>query len=291
MRHMSAAVRPGRIEEISSPANPRIKSIKGLSLKKTRDREGVFLAEGQKLVTDALEKGWTIRTLLHSRRLLEDDKQRERIQALAAKVRARGGDVLITNDKLLTSITRRDNPQAVIAVIEQRLTDASALKFADNDCWLALDRVRDPGNLGTIIRTSDALGARGVILVGETTDPFALEAVRATMGSLFHIQLTRQTEAQFLGLADSLREQGGKLTGTHLKGAVDHRTVDYAKGPQMLLMGNEQQGLTDELAAACDNIVLIAMAGAADSLNLAVATGIMLFEARRHSLTIEGANH
>ena len=283
----SSTVRPGRIEEISSPANPRIKSIKSLSLKKNRDRENVFLAEGQKLVTDALEKGWTIRTLLHSRRLLEDDNQRDRIEALAAKVRARGGDVLITNDKLLTSITRRDNPQAVIAVIEQRLSEAASLKFADNDCWLALDRVRDPGNLGTIIRTADALGARGVILVGETTDPFALEAVRATMGSLFHIQLARQTEGQFLRLAEALRAQGGKVTGTHLQGAVDHRTIDYATGPQILLMGNEQQGLTDELAEACDNVVLIAMDGAADSLNLAVATGIMLFEARRHCLTLE----
>ena len=285
---MSATtVRPGRIEQISSPANPRIKSIKGLSLKKNRDWENVFLAEGQKLVTDALENGWTIRTLLHSQRLLEDDNQRDRIQAIAAKVCARGGDVLITNDKLLTSITRRDNPQAVIAVIEQRLTDTTDLKFAGNDCWLALDRVRDPGNLGTIIRTADALGAKGMILVGETTDPFALEAVRATMGSLFHIQLTQQIEAQFIDFVEAFRAQGGKLTGTHLKGAVDHRTVDYANGPQMLLMGNEQQGLTDELAAACDNVVLIAMEGAADSLNLAVATGIMLFEARRHCLALE----
>lgn len=283
----SPANRPGRIEEISSPSNPRIKSIKGLALKKNRDRENVFLAEGQKLVTDALEKGWTIRTLLHSRRLLEDDNQRDRIQALSAKVRARGGDILITNDKLLTSITRRDNPQSVVAVIERKLADASDLKFADNDCWLALDRVRDPGNLGTIIRTADALGAKGVFLVGDTTDPFALEAVRATMGSLFHVQLVRQTEEQFIGFADGFRAKGGKLVGTHLKGAVDHRQVDYSNGPQMLLMGNEQQGLTDDLAAACDAVVLIAMDGAADSLNLAVASGIMLFEARRHVLTLE----
>lgn len=283
----SPANRPGRIEEISSPSNPRIKSIKGLALKKNRDRENVFLAEGQKLVTDALEKGWTIRTLLHSRRLLDDDHQRDRIQSLSATVRARGGDILITNDKLLTSITRRDNPQSVVAVIERRLADPSDLKFAANDCWLALDRVRDPGNLGTIIRTADALGAKGVFLVGDTTDPFALEAVRATMGSLFHVQLVRQTEEQFIEFAKGFRSGGGKLVGTHLKGAVDHRQIDYSAGPQMLLMGNEQQGLTDELAAACDAVVLIAMDGAADSLNLAVASGIMLFEARRHALTLE----
>ena len=287
----NSANRPGRIEEISSPANPRIKSIKGLMLKKNRDRENAFLAEGQKLVTDALEKGWTIRTLLHSRRLLEDDGQRERIQSLSAKVRARGGDILITNDKLLTSITRRDNPQSVVAVIERKLVDASNLSFEGSDCWLALDRVRDPGNLGTIIRTADALGAKGVFLVGDTTDPFALEAVRATMGSLFHVQLVRQSEAQFIEFAKIFQSQGGQVVGTHLKGAVDHREVDYASGPLVLLMGNEQQGLTDELAEACDSVVLIAMDGAADSLNLAVATGIVLFEARRHLLTLEGRDH
>ena len=287
----NSANRPGRIEEISSPANPRIKSIKGLMLKKNRDRENAFLAEGQKLVTDALEKGWTIRTLLHSRRLLEDDSQRERIQSLSAKVRARGGDILITNDKLLTSITRRDNPQSVVAVIERKLVDASNLSFEGSDCWLALDRIRDPGNLGTIIRTADALGAKGVFLVGDTTDPFALEAVRATMGSLFHVQLVRQSEAQFIEFAKNFQGQGGQVVGTHLKGAVDHREVDYASGPLVLLMGNEQQGLTDELAEACDSVVLIAMDGAADSLNLAVATGIVLFEARRHLLTLEGRDH
>lgn len=282
--------RAGRVEEISSPANPRIKSIKALSLKKNRDREGVFLAEGQKLVTDALEKGWQVQTMLHSRRLLEDDRQRVKIENLAATVRARGGDVLITNDKLLTSITRRDNPQAVVAVVEQKLSDLPRTLSGDNDCWLALDRVRDPGNLGTIIRTADALGARGVILVGETTDPFALEAVRATMGSLFHVELIKLTVAEFIHFTSSFRAGGGRVSGTHLKGAVDHRSVDYSCGPQLLLMGNEQQGLTDELVAACDNVVLIPMEGAADSLNLAVATGIMLFEARRHNLPVIGAD-
>ncbi|NKB53504.1 MAG: RNA methyltransferase [Rhizobiaceae bacterium] len=285
----SSVIRPGRIEEISSPSNPRIKSIKALSMKKNRDREGVFLAEGQKLVTDALEKGWTVRTLLHSRRLLEDDRQSDKIRSLAATVRARGGDVLITNDKLLTSITRRDNPQAVIGVVEQKLSDVSQVTQSEDDCWLALDRVRDPGNLGTIIRTADALGARGVMLVGETTDPFALEAVRATMGSLFHVDLVRLTEAQFGDFTVEFRQQGGVVIGTHLRGAVDHRSIDYSSGPKVLLMGNEQQGLTDELAAVCDHVVLISMNGAADSLNLAVATGIMLFEARRHKLPAIGA--
>ena len=278
--------RIGRVEEISSTANPRIKSIKGLAAKKNRDREGLFVAEGQKLVTDALEKNWTVRTLLYSRQAVQDTKLQSAVEALAAQVRSRGGDVLITNNKLLTSITRKDNPQAVVAVMQQMQTPLERIKAAGNQCWVALDRVRDPGNLGTIIRTADALGAQGVILVGESTDPFALESVRATMGSLFHIKLVRTDETQFIKFCDDWKKQGGSVTGTHLKGAVDHREIDYAQGPQIVLMGNEQSGLSDALAGACSSLALIAMDGAADSLNLAVATGIMLFEARRHQLRI-----
>lgn len=279
----------GRVEEISSPSNPRIKSIKALAMKKNREREGVFLAEGQKLVTDALQQGWTIRTLLHSRRDAREHGKGDQIADLAAKVRALGGDILVTNDKLLTSITRKDNPQTVVAVIEQAVSPLTSVVARQDECWVALDRVRDPGNLGTIVRTVDALGVKGVVLVGDSTDPFALEAVRATMGSLFHVALVKATEAEFIEFTNQWRADGGIVTGTHLKGAVDHRSIDYSTKPQLIVMGNEQQGMTNELVNACDNVVLISMSGAADSLNLAVATGIILFEARRHSLAEIGA--
>ena len=279
-----AAVRPGRVEEITSTANPRIKSIKALALKKNRESEKLFLAEGMKLVTDALATGWRVRTLIHSKKLFDDEKLRSRVEKLATTVRARGGDVLITNDKVLTSITRRDNAQMVVAVIEQKFVGAEEIKCADNNTWVALDRVRDPGNLGTIVRTADALGAKGVLLIGETTDPFALEAVRATMGSLFHTPIARLSEEAFLKFAKGWKSAGGDIVGTHLQGAVDHREINYADNPQIVLMGNEQKGLTEELSNTCTQLAYIAMDGAADSLNLSVATGIMLFEARRHAL-------
>ncbi len=259
--------------------------IDQLATVETQARQGTLMREGMKLVTDALETGWHVRTLIHAKRALEDDHLKERVEALATKVRARGGDVLIVSDKILTSITRRDNAQMVVGVLDQKLTGLNEIVAKDNDVWLALDRVRDPGNLGTIVRTADALGAKGVLLVGETTDPFALEAVRATMGSLFHLPLVRTSTEDFVTFANKWRDAfGGHVTGTHLKGAVDHRSINYAEGPQLLLMGNEQQGLTEQLAASCDQLALIAMDGAADSLNLAIATGIMLFEARRHAL-------
>ena len=136
--------RAGRVEEITSPSNPRIKSIKALAMKKNREREGVFLVEGRKLVTDALQQGWTIRTLLHSRRDIGGDGHNNQIAELAARIRARGGDILIINDKLLTSITRKDNPQTVVAVIEQAVSPLTAVVARKGECWVALDRVRDP---------------------------------------------------------------------------------------------------------------------------------------------------
>ena len=274
----------GKIKEITSTANPIIKDIKGLALKKNRDQGNRFLAEGQKLVTDALDTGWSVLTLIHSKRMLEQAEKSQQISTLATDVRRQGGDVLIVSDKILQTLTRRENAQNCVAVIGQKTSLLKDCQPSGNDVWLALDRTRDPGNLGTIIRTADALGASGVLMVGESTDPFSLETVRATMGSLFHVPIVRCSQSRFIEFAATWRQAGGKITGTHLKGAVDHRTIDYSNGPQILLMGNEQQGLTDELAEVCDNLALIAMDGAADSLNLAIATGIMLFEARRHVL-------
>ncbi len=282
-------MKPGRVEEITSTANPRIKAIKALAMKKNRDSENLFVCEGLKLATDALDAGWSIKTLLYSKNAAGDDGLRGRIEALSTKARARGSDILITSDKVLTALTRRDNPQAVVAVVEQKLASPDEIQCDPGTTWIALDRVRDPGNLGTIIRTCDALGAQGVILVGQTTDPFALETVRATMGSLFHTHLFKMDEESFIELAQSWRKTGGQLVGTHLNGAVDHRSIDYSQAPQILLMGNEQQGLTDDLAATCTHLALISMNGRADSLNLSVATGIMLFEAQRHKLATIGA--
>ncbi|MEM1039849.1 MAG: RNA methyltransferase [Pseudomonadota bacterium] len=301
--HPARPARLGRIEDISSPANPRIKSLKGLALKKNREREGLFLAEGEKLVHDALEAGWSVKTLLLNKAdwtavdhptpadtTSSGTDKANRLQGLAARVRARGGDVLTVPAKLLTTITRRDNAQSVMAAIEPKVSASDAVLATEGSVWLALDRVRDPGNLGTIIRTTDALGAKGIILIGDTTDPFSMETVRATMGSLFHVPLIRLPETGFVKLATRFKAEGGAVVGTHLAGSVDHRTLDYAAAPQLIVMGNEQQGLTDTLAQTCSSLVRIAMSGSADSLNLAVATGLVLFEARRSALPKDGGS-
>ena len=267
---MTESTRPGRIHEISAVSNPRIKSIRGLFQKKHRDQTDTFLVEGLKLIMDAYDHGWKIETLVYSK----GDETRNLIDELAAKVRVQGGDILEVNNKVLTSITRKDNPQTVLGVIKQKWSKPPSTVVDPNTVWIGLDRVRDPGNLGTIIRTADSAGADGIILIGETTDPFSVEATRATMGSIFNVPLVRMTNQNFL---DWRKQWNGLVVGTHLKGAVDFRTLDYSAQPILLMMGNEQQGLPDELADTCDHLALIPMHGAADSLNLAIATGVFLF--------------
>ncbi|MEF2070345.1 TrmH family RNA methyltransferase [Consotaella aegiceratis] len=270
---------PGRVKEVTSTANPLVKDIRALAQKKYREETGLFLAEGLKLVLDALDAGWRIETLVVAKALLD--------QPLLAKAAARtvalGADVIEANDKVLSAISRRDNPQSAIGVFRHRVVPAAKLDFGTAGVVVALDRVRDPGNLGTVLRTADAVGAQGVMLVGETVDPFSLEAVRATMGSIFAMPIARLSEADFLAWRGGF---SGLVAGTHMAGSVDYREPDYGGQPTLLLMGNEQAGLSDALADACDILVRIPQAGRADSLNLAVATGVMLFEARRKALRL-----
>jgi TrmH family RNA methyltransferase len=276
-RHAGA---PGQVKEVTSLANPLVKDIKALAQKKFRDQQNAFMAEGLKLVIDALDLGWQIRTLVFAKA----GRGNAAVEKVAARTVAAGGMVLEVSEKVLVAITRRDNPQMVVGVFSQKFLALKDVRADNGDVWVALDRVRDPGNLGTVIRTIDAVGAKGVILVGDTTDPFSVETVRASMGSIFAVPVARATTEAFLAWRGGF---SGLVAGTHLKGAVDYRSVDFSRGPVLLMMGNEQQGLPESLAASCDRLLRIPQAGRADSLNLAVATGIMLFEIRRGALKLE----
>lgn len=262
---------------VTSLTNPLVKDLRALHMKKEREERGLFLAEGLKLVTDALEVGWPIRTLVHASRV-KDQPLVARAIAAAAKAGAR---VVEVSDDVLVKICRRDNPQMVVAAFAQRLGRLDDIP-EKTGVWVALEGIKDPGNLGTIVRTVDSVGASGVILLGRTTDPFALEAVRATMGSLFHVPLVAASLEEF---AAWKRARRIPVWGTHLKGAVDYRSVDWPE-TCVLMMGNEQSGLPEAHVAACDGIVKIPMAGHADSLNLAVATAVMLYEIRRARLAV-----
>ena len=256
---------------ITSLANPTVKAARALHMRKAREASGQFLAEGLKIVTEAVDQGRAPRTLLYS--------AEAGVHPLARRARAAteaaGGEAIEVSREILAKISRRDNPQTVLAVFDQAFAPLEALQPQSAACWVALDRVRDPGNLGTVIRTADAAGCGGVILVGDCCDPYSVEAVRATMGSVFAVKIARAGVAEFL---DWRKLWPGSVVGTLLSATVDYRAADYRR-PAMVLMGNEQSGLPPELAAACDVAVKIPMRGRADSLNLSVATGIMIYAA------------
>jgi TrmH family RNA methyltransferase len=269
---------PGAVRTITSLTNPTIKDIRALALPKHRKESGLFVTEGMKLVADAVEEDWPIKILVYGAKVADHPV----VRRVAQVAHARGGDVLEVSEAVLSKITRRDNPQMVVGVFEQRLTPKSEIRPGPTGVWVALEGIKDPGNLGTIIRTADAVGAEGVILVGDTVDPFGVEAVRATMGSIFHMKLARMNVAEF---KEWRKGWPGIVVGTHLSGKSDYRTIDYDR-PVMLFMGNEQSGLPADLAATCDHLVKIPQAGRADSLNLAIATGVMLYEIRRDRLKL-----
>jgi TrmH family RNA methyltransferase len=256
---------------VTSLTNPTVKSVRGLHMRKEREQSGLFVAEGLKIVTEAVELGHAPRILMYGKDAEGHPLLKRAIQATLA---ARGEVIEVTQD-ILAKVSRRDNPQAVVAVFAQVFTPLTHLDPAAAPCFVALHRVRDPGNLGTIVRTADAAGCGAVILVGDCCDPFSVEAVRATMGSIFAVPIVKATEAEFAGWRSSWP---GSVVGTLLSADVDHRQASYAK-PALILMGNEQQGLTPDMAALCDVNVKIPMRGRADSLNLSVATGIMIYAA------------
>lgn len=273
-------VKRGLIKDITSLANPELKAAKALTLKKNRVAEKRFLAEGAKLAIDALDSGWDVETLFIARNMMDEPH----IEKLAMRAVSAGANLFKVPEKAIANMTRRDNPQAVVSIIKERLSGLNTLvPLAPSDTIIALDRVRDPGNLGTIIRTADAAGIKGVVLVGDCVDVFSLETVRATMGSLFAVPIIKATPEALFAFAKTCHTQ---IIGTHLAGAKDYRELDYKTKPTIILMGNEQSGLPDAIAEACDALALIPQTGKADSLNLAVASALMIYEARRHLLAV-----
>jgi len=260
-------------DHITSAGNPLIKQLRSLERKKGRNETGLFLAEGARLIEQALAQGWQIEALVTS----NSGAERDYVQALAARAEAQGARLIQVPDRLAGSIARKDNPQAVIAAIKQRELTLEETLDDLAGLWIGLYECRDPGNLGTILRTADCAGAAGVILIENCCDPFSVEAVRASMGSLFDVRLARADFESF----NAWRQKAGlNMVAASVNGETSHVGVDFEQ-PSLILMGNEQAGLPPAIEAACDTLCLIPMRGGADSLNLAQATAIMLYEGWR----------
>ncbi|MBH1998234.1 MAG: RNA methyltransferase [Sphingomonadaceae bacterium] len=259
--------------EITGFSNPLVKRVRSLREKKFRKMEGLFLAEGLRILTEAREEGVLPEMLFHAGST--HPLAVELIAAMeAAGGEAAGYDVIETTPDILSKISGKDNAQAVVGVYRDRLAPLPQLDRTKADIWIVAQSLRDPGNLGTILRTGDAVGAGGLILIDDCVDPFSVESVRASMGALFTQSITQARWPEFMTW---LRAGPGELIGTSLKASHDYQEPRYAS-PSFLLVGNEAQGLPEAYEAECDLLVKMPMLGKADSLNAAVATAVMAYE-------------
>jgi TrmH family RNA methyltransferase len=255
--------------EITAFSNPLVKDVRALREKKGRRAQGMFLAEGLRILTEARETGRLPAILFYSA-----GTRHPLLDALVTAVEAAHGDVIETNADILHKLSGKDNPQTVIGVYRAFDTALARIERSSAPLWIVAQALRDPGNLGTILRTGDAVGAGGLILVDDCVDPFSVEAVRASMGALF---TQRIAASHWAGFVRWLRAGDGQLIGTSLKASQDYQQPRYGT-PSFLLVGNEAQGLPEEYEAECDVLVKIPMLGKADSLNAAVATAVMAYE-------------
>jgi TrmH family RNA methyltransferase len=255
---------------LTSRNNPQIKQIRALRQRKGRDESGLFLVEGIRHIGEAVEAGRQLETLCYAPDLLTSPFAKE----LVEQQRAGGVTCLALDAASFASLTDKDHPQGLVAVLRKPSWSLSRLT-AGNFAWgVALVEPQDPGNIGTILRTIDAVGASGLILLDNSADPYHPSAVRASMGALFWYPVLQTTFDEFTRWAKS---QAYTIYGTSAHGSVDYRSVEVYPSPLILLLGSEREGLSAEQRQACDILLRLPMHGKATSLNLAVAAGVMLY--------------
>jgi TrmH family RNA methyltransferase len=252
-----------------STSNPRIKLIRKLRDRKERQQTGLFYVEGLRIVAEALQTGAKIEFLVIAPGLLTSPFGKQLLQSEAA----RNIPIFEVSDETFLSFSNKDGPQGLGAVVKQKWANLDQVQ-KQAAIWTALDAVQDPGNLGTILRTSDAVGGAGVILLDQATDPFDPASVRASMGAVFSQHLIKASLQEF---AASNKANHIPVVGTSGAAELDYHQARYPF-PCILLMGSERHGLLDQHLRLCDMIVKIPMIGRSDSLNLAIATAIVLYE-------------
>ena len=255
--------------QVTAFSNATVKRLRSLRVKKARRAEGLFLAEGLRILTEARDSGRLPEIVAFS----AEGARHSLAAEIIAATESAGGEAIETTPDILTKMSGKDNPQMLLGAYRQ---PATALERIDRDAaplWIVAQALRDPGNIGTILRTGDAVGAGGLILIDDSADPFSVEAVRASMGAVFTQAIATARWDEFIGW---LRSGAGQLVGTSLKATHDYLEAEYRR-PCFLLIGNEQQGLPADYEAECDLLVKIPMAGRADSLNAAMAAAVMAF--------------
>jgi RNA methyltransferase, TrmH family len=255
---------------ITSPSNPKIKQARALHQRKQRDATGLFLVEGLFHIGEALAAQVAIEYLCYAPNLLESDFARQLIDRAAVN----GITCCETTADILASLAEKENPQGIIAVVRQRRVTLEALTPQNFSWGVAIVSPQDPGNMGAILRTIDAVGASGLILLDNGVDPYHPTAVRASLGSIFWSPIVSATFEEWSHWAQQHRYH---VYGTSAKGSVDYSEVETYERPLIVLMGSEREGLSREQAAICQQLVRLPMRGHVSSLNLAVAAGILLY--------------
>lgn len=258
--------------EVTAFSNTTVKRLRSLRDKKGRRAEGLFLAEGLRIIAEARDSGQLPEIVAFS----PEGAKHPLAAEIIAATEAAGGEAIETTPDILSKMSGKDNPQMLLGAYRVPETGLERIDRSKSPLWIVAQSLRDPGNIGTILRTGDASGAGGLILIDDSADPFSVETVRASMGALFTQDVATARWDEFLAW---LRSGDGQLVGTSLKATDDYLAARYEK-PCFLLIGNEQQGLPAAYEAECDLLVKIPMAGRADSLNAAMATAIMAFAIR-----------
>ena len=252
---------------ITSLSNPLIKQVRALHQKKARQESGLFLVEGIHPVGEAVEAGWEVESLLYAPDLLTSHFARD----LISHLQARGQPV---SAQVLESVTDKENPQGILAIVRQKRTRLEDLHRMHSG--VALVAPQDPGNVGTILRTLDATGADALFLLDGGVELFHPTVIRSSMGTIFWKPIVQTSFDDFIHWAHNSKPETIQLVGTSAHADVGYQTL-VPKIPWVLVMGNEQKGLSIEQTNHCDVTVSLPMKGRISSLNLAVATGVLLY--------------
>lgn len=250
---------------IESNQNKIIKEVNSLKAKKERDKTGLFILEGKRLV-DEIPNSWEIKYLLKAESYSEDINFE---------------NVYTVKDSLFEKISETVNPQGVLAVCHIKEFDVTNVDYSNSPFFVVLENVTDPGNMGTLIRTADAAGADGIFLSKGCVDIYNPKVIRATMGSIFHLPIYRNLN--LMDLMEDFKNNNVKTLAAHLKGTSTPYKVDMTTACAIII-GNEANGLSDEISEMASDLVKIPMPGKAESMNAGIAGGILIYEAVRQRI-------
>ena len=265
-------------EIVTSLQNLAVKQVVALQQKKRRDESGLFVVEGVRLVEELLASNWEIEFGLFT----EAAAKQQRAAAVIAEANCRCRMTAVS-DSVFTKVSETDHPQGILMVARQVTLSLERLLEASQPLIMVIDGVQDPGNMGALLRTADAVGADGVVVTDGSADPYNGKALRASMGSLFHVPLSVGVTRE--NLLVTLRKTGVRLYATALEQADEYLQANY-QGSLAVIFGNEGQGVSEKLLSGAEKNLHIPIYGRAESLNVVVAAAVIMYEAARQRRTV-----